>query len=107
MVFKKVRIKDTYKHLDIIIENEWLSRVPDGTYSEVMEFPMPNYSDYYVITVEGKSQLFTFESKVVTWAISISALIISVIALWRSHWLTVDYFIRICKLQLSMKLSKL
>ncbi|HAC3259826.1 TPA_asm: hypothetical protein GZM71_03810 [Listeria monocytogenes] len=85
MVFKKVRIKDTYKHLDIIIENEWLSRVPDGTYSEVMEFPMPNYSDYYVITVEGKSQLFAFESKVVTWAISISALIISVIALWRSH----------------------
>lgn len=55
MVFKKVRIKDTYKHLDIIIENEWLSRVPDGTYSEVMKLPMPNYSDYYVITVEGKS----------------------------------------------------
>ncbi|MBC1420180.1 hypothetical protein [Listeria fleischmannii] len=85
MIFKKVKMKNTYKHLDIITEKEWMYRLQNGTYTEVAGFPFPNYSDYYALTVEGKSQLFVFESKVITWAISISALIVSVIALWRTY----------------------
>lgn len=76
----KVKIKSKYRHLDFLIEKNWIDQLPDGTYSDVGGWRLPNYGDYYAITTEGKSELFNFRSVVITRLISLAALIISFLA---------------------------
>ncbi|KAF1295156.1 hypothetical protein BAU15_05230 [Enterococcus sp. JM4C] len=82
-LFKKVKIKEKYKHLDFLIENDLIEQLPDGTWGEVAGFPAMNYGDYYKITVCGKKELFSFQSSIVTRVISIVALVISVLSYLR------------------------
>lgn len=76
-IFKKVKIKDSYRHIDFLIEKKWLLRLPNGSYTKIYNYDIPNFSDYYILTTEGKSQMFTFGTNVITWGISIVALILS------------------------------
>lgn len=79
-VFNKVKISDSYKHLDVMIHDELIDRIPDGTWSEVAGWPCPNYTEYYAITIQGKKVLFDYQKHLITRFISIIALIISILS---------------------------
>ncbi|MFF5907867.1 hypothetical protein [Staphylococcus cohnii] len=56
-----VKIKSSYKHLDLIHENELLeTEIVDFDLEKVgnLDFMMPTYSDTYTITTKGKTLLF-------------------------------------------------
>lgn len=74
----RVKINADYRHLDFLLKKNWINRLPDGTYSSDY-WELPNYGNYFVLTTEGKSQLFNFRSIVITRLISFAALIISLL----------------------------
>ena len=82
-IFKKVKISENYKHLDLMQDEGFIEQLPDGTRGEVAGFPAMNYSDYYSITIKGKKALFTFQSTVITRIISVIALIISLLSYFK------------------------
>lgn len=76
----KVKIKSNYKHLEFLTDKNWIDNLPDGTWGEVCGYSLPNYGDYYSITTDGKSELFTFRTVVVTRIFSFIALMISILS---------------------------
>ncbi|MED3526662.1 hypothetical protein ACQCVL_02580 [Bacillus thuringiensis] len=79
-IFGKVKIKSTYKHLEYMHENNFITPVYDG-YTEIGGFPIPIPSDWYTITSDGKKAMWDKGSLLKTRIISILALIISFLAL--------------------------
>lgn len=79
-IFKKVKISEKYKHLDLLLSEGLVEQLTDGTWGEVAGFPAMNYGNHYVITIEGKKTLFTFQSSLITRILSVIAIIISVLS---------------------------
>jgi len=79
-LFKKVKINENYKHLDLLLNEGLVDQLPDGTWGEISGFPAMNYGEYYSITIDGKKALFTFQSSLVTRLLSMIALIISILS---------------------------
>ncbi|MDA2423653.1 hypothetical protein PDN55_26990 [Bacillus cereus] len=78
--FGKVKIKPTYKHLDYMNDNNFVTPITDG-YAEVFGFSVPTSSVWYTITSDGKKAMWEKETHLKTRIISIFALFISLVAL--------------------------
>lgn len=78
--FGKVKIRPKYKHLDYMLENNFLLPINDG-WTEVHGFSLPTHSDRYSITSEGKKAMWDKGNLLVTRIISLLALLISFTAL--------------------------
>ncbi|WP_188453765.1 hypothetical protein [Virgibacillus oceani] len=79
-VFGKVKISEKYKHLDYIVENNYVLRIENG-WTEVNGFPFATYSDWYTITNYGKKAMWGKSELLHTKIISWCAVFISLLAL--------------------------
>ncbi|WP_421924872.1 hypothetical protein [Lysinibacillus capsici] len=78
--FGKVKIKPKFKHLDYMLENNFVLPIYDG-WAEVHGFSMPTHSDRYTITSDGKKAMWDKGNLLVTRIIAWLALLISLTAL--------------------------
>ncbi|SPS04286.1 hypothetical protein LAS9624_01126 [Latilactobacillus sakei] len=77
-----VKIPDSYSHLAYMLEKNWIKSIP----GELLDIPnalLFKHTGRYTITTLGKTSMFTFRNNVITWFISILALIISLFAYFK------------------------
>lgn len=77
-----VKIPDNYKHLAFMLEKKWIKPIP-GKLRDVPNAILFEHTGRYTITTSGKTSMFTFRNNVITWLISILALIISLFAYFK------------------------
>lgn len=77
----QVKINPNYKNLDFMVKNNYVSVLLDGKTLNIAGFEVPTTSNFYHITNNGRLAMFEYGQKLVTWYISVAALIISFIAL--------------------------
>lgn len=78
--FGKVKIKSKFKHLDYMLENNFVLSITDG-WVEIGGFSLPSHSDWYTITSDGKKAMWDKGNLMVTRIIAWLALLISLTAL--------------------------
>lgn len=82
LLFNKVKIKESYKHLQYLIDQDIVEPIMDG-YQTFGKAVLPTHSDYYQLTTIGKEKYFTFSNQLFTWVIAVSALVISLLAYFK------------------------
>lgn len=78
--FGKVKIRPKYKHLDYMLENNFILSITDG-WVEFHGYSLPTHSDRYTITSDGKKAMWDKGNLLVTRIIAWLALLISFTAL--------------------------
>lgn len=72
------KLSSDYIHLNYLLTNKYIKSVPKLSETSITG---TRPSGKYTLTAEGKSAMFTFLNQTITWGISLTAIIISIIAL--------------------------
>lgn len=78
-----VKIPDNYRHLAFMLEKNWIKPIPGELRNDVPNAILFKKTGRYTITTLGKSSMFTFRNNIITWSISVFALIISLFAYFK------------------------